>query len=215
MGRRFSSTRVCAGHPWLAAAGGQSDEELAPARLDVGGHRQPRYESGEPVHQPIRRLLGVPPGRKAGQRTQAAPPRRPRASTPSRRRSAPIGMRAASSRCSSNPTTDGIHGLPGSEDRTGHHSHGFVGPMPDQLKRRPQVRNDNSHLGLTAVTSDLDKPPARVQGCGGTLSRMQRRGASPGMHAEAASIQGRCALRRRCSGRRSRRSLRDSHQKPC
>ncbi len=63
VGRRFGSTRVCAGDPWSAAAGGQDDEELAAARLDVGGHRQPRYQSGEPVHQPIRRLLGVPLGR--------------------------------------------------------------------------------------------------------------------------------------------------------
>ncbi|MGW2651852.1 hypothetical protein ACWC2T_45095 [Streptomyces sp. NPDC001393] len=40
---------------------------------------------------------------------------------------------------------DGIRNLPGSDDTTRHHSHRVTHAMPDQRKRRPQVRNDNSH----------------------------------------------------------------------
>lgn len=39
VGRLFSSAQARAGDSWSAAAGGQGDEELAAARLDVGGHR--------------------------------------------------------------------------------------------------------------------------------------------------------------------------------
>lgn len=48
-----------------ATAGGEGDEELAAARSDIGGHRQFRHQSGEPVHEPVRRLLGILPARTA------------------------------------------------------------------------------------------------------------------------------------------------------
>ena len=42
-----------------AAARGQGDEELPAAGVDARGHRHPGHQPGEPVDQPVGRLLGV------------------------------------------------------------------------------------------------------------------------------------------------------------
>src|SRR5690349_4007718 len=60
------------GRVWSAAAGGQGDEVLAAAGVDARGYRQPGHQPGEPVDQPVRRLLGVLLARAAGDQFAAA-----------------------------------------------------------------------------------------------------------------------------------------------
>ncbi|CAG7614176.1 hypothetical protein SBRY_100240 [Actinacidiphila bryophytorum] len=66
-------------------------------------------------------------------------------------RSSSTRRRAACSRCSSSPTTDGIPDLHRSDDTTDHHCHRTADSMPDQRKRSPQARKDNNISGIDMI----------------------------------------------------------------